>query len=219
MTDETGKETEAEQAVDEQGAEQTDPLAELQNENAKLKDQLLRSLAEMENLRKRTSKELREARDYAVAGFARDILTVGDNLRRALDAVDAEARAAADANFAGLLDGVEMTEREMLKLMEKHGVTKIDPAGERFDPNLHQAMFEVPNPDVPSGTVVEVVQVGYVIGERMLRPAMVGVAKGGPKVPKPEVAAEPAAAPEAETTPDEPPAPPRHPGSTVDKTA
>ncbi len=193
-------------------------LGGLQEENARLKDQLLRTLADMEDLRKRTSKELREARDYAVAGFARDILTVGDNLRRALDAVDAEARAEAGASLSGLLDGVEMTEREMLNLMDKHGVKKIDPSGERFDPNFHQAMFEVPNPDVPSGTVVEVVQTGYVIGERMLRPAMVGVAKGGPKVPKPEAAAEPAA-PETEMTPEDPPVPPQHPGSTVDKTA
>ncbi len=215
MSDETGKETETEQQFAEEAAEPVDPIAELRDDNARLKDQLLRSLAEMENLRKRTSKELREARDYAVAGFARDILTVGDNLRRALDAVDDEARASADASLTGLLDGVEMTEREMLKLMEKHGVKKVDPAGERFDPNVHQAMFEVPNPDVPSGTVVDVVQIGYVIGDRMLRPAMVGVAKGGPKVPKPEAAAEP----EAEPKPEDQPVPPQHPGSTVDKTA
>jgi len=158
-----------------------DPTAALAAENAGLKDQILRTLAEMENLRRRTEREVQDAKRYAVAGFARDALTVGDNLRRALEAVPAETRAAADAIVAALLDGVEMTERELLKALEKHGVRRIDPTGERFDPNLHQAMFEIPNPAVPSGTVVQVLQAGYVIGDRVLRPALVGVAKGGPK--------------------------------------
>ena len=158
-----------------------DPTASLAAENAALKDQILRTLAEMENLRRRTEREVQDAKRYAVASFARDALTVGDNLRRALEAVPAETRAAADAVVAALLDGVEMTERELLKALEKHGVRRIDPTGERFDPNLHQAMFEIPNPAVPSGTVVQVLQSGYVIGDRVLRPALVGVAKGGPK--------------------------------------
>ena len=194
-----------------------DPVAALQEDNARLKDQLLRALAEMENLRKRTGKELRDARDYAVSSFARDMLTVGDNLRRALDAVDDDARQAADAALSGLLEGVEMTEREMLKLMEKHGVKKLTPEGERFDPNLHQAMFEVPNTEVPNGTVVQVVQAGYVIGDRMLRPAMVGVSKGGPKVAKPAPEAAPAESSADNADHDDPTVP--RPGSTVDKTA
>ncbi|MBB4305616.1 molecular chaperone GrpE [Rhodobium orientis] len=231
MSDETGKTPETEAADDtamQPEADAADPAAALSEENAKLKDQLLRTLAEMENLRKRTGKELRDARDYAASSFARDMLTVSDNLRRALDAVGDEARAGADAALTGLLDGVEMTEREMLKTLEKHGVKKLDPAGEKFDPNLHQAMFEVPNPQVPSGTVVQVVQSGYVIGERVLRPAMVGVAKGGPKAPKPEATEAPAEAsteaandagvPES-GEPNEGPRPAGGPGATVDKTA
>lgn len=166
-------------------------MAALKAEAEGLRDQLLRTLAEMENLRRRTEREVQDANRYAAAGFARDVLSVGDNLRRAIEAVPAEARAAADAVTTALLDGVEMTERELLKVLEKHGVRRIDPTGQRFDPNLHQAMFEVPSPDVVSGTVVQVLQPGYVIGERMLRPALVGVAKGGPKeTPKPAEAAE-----------------------------
>lgn len=164
----------------------TDPAALLEAENAKLKDQLLRTLAEMENLRRRTDKQVKDASQYAISNFARDVLTVGDNLRRAIETVSEEARAAADPALTGLLDGVEMTERDMLKVMEKNGIGRIDPAGERFDPNMHQAMFEVPDPTVTSGTVVQVMQAGYKIGDRVLRPALVGVAKGGPKPVKVE---------------------------------
>ncbi len=142
---------------------------------------MLRTLAEMENLRRRTEREIADTRTYAVAGFARDMLTVSDNLARALAAIPEEARAGADETTKALMDGVGMTERELLKALEKHGVRKIDPTGERFDPNFHQAIFEVPNPEVPAGTVVQVVQAGYVIGDRVLRPAMVGVGRGGPK--------------------------------------
>ncbi|SON58348.1 HSP-70 cofactor [Hartmannibacter diazotrophicus] len=148
---------------------------------AEMKEQLLRTLADMENLRRRTEREVKDARQYAVANFARDMLQVGDNLRRALDALPAEARAAADSALIALLEGVEMTERGMLSALEQHGVRKVSPLGEKFDPNFHQAMFEVPNPEVASGTVVQVVQDGYKIGDRVLRPAMVGVARGGPK--------------------------------------
>ena len=157
-------------------------LAKLQAERDDLKDKLLRTLAEMENLRRRTARDVQDARTYAVTNFARDMLGVSDNLRRALEAIPAEAKAAADAGLKALAEGVEMTERSMLAALERHGVRKLEPVGEKFDPNFHQAMFEVPNPEVPNNTVVQVVQDGYVIGERVLRPAMVGVAKGGPKI-------------------------------------
>ncbi|WP_181700455.1 nucleotide exchange factor GrpE [Chthonobacter albigriseus] len=156
-------------------------LLALETQVAELKDQLLRTLAEMENLRRRTEREIADTRAYAVTGFARDVVSVGDNLARALSAVPADVREGASPAIVALLDGVEMTERELLKALEKQGVRKIDPTGEKFDPNFHQAMFEVPNPDVPSGTVVQVVQAGFVIGDRVLRPALVGVGRGGPK--------------------------------------
>ena len=168
-----------------------DAVARLQAENAELKDRTLRTLAEMENLRRRTEREVKDASQYAIAGFARDMLTVGDNLRRAIEALGPAARESADPSLRTLLDGVEMTEREMLKTLEKHGVRRLSPQGERFDPNLHQAMFEAPDPSVPSGTVVQVVQDGYVIGDRVLRPALVGVAKGGPRAAKDQAAAAP----------------------------
>ena len=154
-----------------------------------MKDRLLRTLAEMENLRRRTEKEVADARTYGVTSFARDILAVADNMERALKALDDEIRAKADAGVKALLDGVELTERELIKVMEKHGVRRLEPAGQKFDPNLHQAMLEVPDPSVPSGTVVQVMQPGYTIGDRVLRPALVGVAKGGPKAPPGEAPA------------------------------
>jgi molecular chaperone GrpE len=160
---------------------QPDPTAALESEKAELKDRLLRTLADMENLRRRTDREIADARAYGIAGFARDMLTVADNFQRATDAVSAEAREAADPVFKALIEGIELTERDMLKALERHGVKRLDPQGQKFDPNLHQAMFEVPDPSVPNGTVVQVVQTGYSIGDRVLRPALVGVAKGGPK--------------------------------------
>jgi len=153
----------------------------LQKESAEARDRMLRTLAEMENLRKRTTKEVADARLYGITGFARDVLDIADNLQRALDAVPAEARANADPGLTALIEGVELTERSLLNALEKHGVKKFDPMGQKFDPNFQQAMFEVPDPSVPSGTVVQVVQAGYTIGERVLRPALVGVAKGGAK--------------------------------------
>ncbi len=156
-------------------------LAAAEAEKAEMKDKLLRTLADMENLRRRTEKEVADARAYAVTAFARDMLTVADNIHRALEAVPAESRDAMDGALKSLLEGIELTERDLMKTMERHGVRKLAPQGEKFDPNLHQAMFEVPDPSVPSGQVVQVMQDGYVIGERVLRPAMVGVAKGGPK--------------------------------------
>jgi molecular chaperone GrpE len=158
-----------------------DPIAVLEAEKAELKDKLLRSLAEMENLRRRVEKDLADARTYGVTRFARDMLDVADNLRRAIETFPADQKAAAEGALKSLIEGVELTERDLLKKMETHGVRKIEPEGQKFDPNLHQAMFEVPDETKPSGTVTTVVQSGYVIGERVLRPAMVGVSRGGPK--------------------------------------
>jgi molecular chaperone GrpE len=162
-------------------AQENDPIDALKAENADLRDRFLRLAAEMDNLRRRTDREIKDAKSYAVTGFARDMLSVSDNLRRAIETLPDEARAGADATVTALIEGVEMTERGMLATLERHGVRKIEAEGQKFDPNFHQAMFEVPNPNVPNNTVVQVVQAGYAIGERVLRPAMVGVAKGGPK--------------------------------------
>jgi molecular chaperone GrpE len=148
---------------------------------ADARDKMLRTLAEMENLRKRTSREVADARVYGITGFARDVLDIADNLQRALDAVPAEAKAAADPGLKALIEGVELTERSLLNTLEKNGVKKFDPSGEKFDPNFQQAMYEVPDSSVPSGTVVQVVQAGYMIGDRVLRPALVAVSKGGAK--------------------------------------
>ncbi|HUI96638.1 MAG TPA: nucleotide exchange factor GrpE [Xanthobacteraceae bacterium] len=158
-----------------------DRTAALAKEAAELKDRLLRTLAEMENLRRRTDREMADTRQYAVASFARDLLAVADNMERALNTLSADFRDRADPVVKSHIEGVELTERELIKAMEKHGIKKFDPQGQKFDPNLHQAMMQVPNPSVPDGTVVQVMAPGYMIGERVLRPALVGVAKGGPK--------------------------------------
>jgi molecular chaperone GrpE len=154
----------------------------LTKEAAEARDKMLRTLAEMENLRKRTSREVADARIYGITGFARDILDIADNLQRALDAVPAEMKATADPALKAFIEGVELTERSLLNTLEKNGVKKFDPSGEKFNPNFQQAMYEVPDTSVPSGTVVQVVQAGFMIGERVLRPALVGVSKGGAKV-------------------------------------
>lgn len=169
-------EDDAENAVD----ETANRILALEADNKELKDQVLRVAAEMENLRKRTQRDVQDARTYAVTNFARDMLSVSDNLRRAIETIPADALET-DASLKSLAEGVEMTERAMLQALERHGVTKLEPEGQKFDPNFHQAMFEVPNPDLPNNTVVQVVQAGYAIGDRVLRPAMVGVSKGGPK--------------------------------------
>jgi molecular chaperone GrpE len=153
----------------------------VKREAEEMRDKMLRTLAEMENLRKRTSREVADARTYGITGFARDVLEIADNLQRALDAVPGEAKAAADPGLMALIEGVELTERSLLNALEKHGVKRLDPSGGRFDPNFHQAMYEVSDPSVPAGTVVEVVQAGYTIGDRVLRPALVAVSKGGAK--------------------------------------
>lgn len=156
-----------------------------------LRDKYLRAVAETENIRKRAERDVADARAYGIAVFARDVLAVADNLARATESLDPEARAAADGTFKALLDGVELTRRELHKILEKHGVRRIEPLGEKFDPNFHQAMFEIPTPELAAGTVAQVMQPGYAIGERVLRPALVAVAKGGTKAPpKDRVAAE-----------------------------
>jgi molecular chaperone GrpE len=157
------------------------PPNDATRETAALKDKLLRALAEMENLRRRTEREIADARLYGITSFARDILTVADNMHRALHALDEELREKADSGIKALLDGVELTERELMNVLEKHGVKKLDPAGQKFDPNLHQAMYEVADSSIPAGFVAQVIQAGYVIGDRVLRPALVAVAKSGPK--------------------------------------
>jgi molecular chaperone GrpE len=167
--------------------EQPDPLAEARREAGEFKDKLLRTLAEMENLRKRTTREVADARLYGVASFARDVLAVADNMHRALEAIGPELREQGDAKVTALIEGVELTERELLKALEKNGVKKFSPAGEKFDPNLHQAMYELEAQDVPPGHVAQVMQAGYMLGDRVLRPAMVGVAKASPK-PRPAAA-------------------------------
>src|SRR6266568_4510653 len=149
-------------------------LALVETELADTKDRLLRALAETENVRRRAQREREDTQKYAVSGFARDLLSTADNLRRALDSVpEAEIK---DARTRNLLDGVAATERELLSVFERHAIRRIDPKGERFDHNFHQAVFEAERPDAPAGTVVEVLQLGYVLNERLLRPAMVGVA-------------------------------------------
>jgi molecular chaperone GrpE len=158
------------------------PSTALEREHAEMRDRLLRTLAEMENLRKRTEREVADSRLYGVTSFARDMLGVADNMRRALDALPAEARGSAQAGLKALVEGVELTERELIKALEKNGVRQFTPQGEKFDPNVHQAMFEVPDASVPAGSIVQVVQPGYMIGERVLRPALVGISKGGPRV-------------------------------------
>lgn len=156
-------------------------LERFQQENDELKDKALRAVAEMENLRRRTQREVADAKTYAVSKFAREMLEVTDNLQRAISAVPQEKRESGSDEFKALIEGVEMTEREMLRVMEMNGVKRLNPKGEKFDPNFHQAMFEMTNPDLPNNSVAEVVQEGYSIGERVLRPALVGVARGGPK--------------------------------------
>jgi molecular chaperone GrpE len=157
-----------------------DIIAALRVEVADLKDKVLRAHAEVENMRKRTEREKEETAKYAVTLLAKDIVTVGDNFQRAIDAVPPGA-IEQDAALKSFLEGVTMTERELLNVLERYGIKKFAPQDEPFNPHLHQAVMEVQRPDVPAGTVVQVFQAGYTIGDRVLRPAMVSVAKGGPK--------------------------------------
>ncbi len=165
-------------------------VARLEGEKADLTDRLVRVAADLDNFRKRSEREIADARKYAVTKFAADMLTVADNLARALENVTEEAKA--EPAVASLVEGVEMTAREMERLLGRHGVEVIAAMGERFDPHRHQAVFEVPDASVPAGTVVQVMQPGYMIGDRVLRAAMVGVSKGGPKAAAPAAETEPA---------------------------
>jgi molecular chaperone GrpE len=187
QTNEQGAQTDGAQvaANDDMGegvAEIREPAPSAE-EMAEMKDRLLRTLAEMENLRARTAREIEDVRKYAITGFARDVLEVADNLGRALASVPAGAREGDEA-VRNLMLGVEMTERSLQGVMEKQRVRRVAPQkGDRFDPNLHQAMFEVPTAELPPGTVAEVMQAGYVLADRLLRPALVGVAKSAGPAP------------------------------------
>lgn len=156
-------------------------IEKLNAENVEMKDRVLRTLAEMENLRRRTEREVADAKAYGVTNLARDMLGFADNLRRAIESVPAGAREG-EQMLKALVEGLEVTERDFLSRLARYGVTKLEPQGQRFDPNMHEALFEIPDPSVPAGTVLQVVEAGYSIGERCLRPAKVGVARGGPKV-------------------------------------
>lgn len=156
-----------------------DIVAAKDAEIAELKDKLLRAMADVENMRRRTEREKQDAHTYAVTKFARDMLGVADNLRRAIESIPAAARENPDVK--NVLPGIELTESELLNTLEKYQIRKIDPKGEKFDPNLHQAMYEIEDPTVEPGTVLQVTQAGFVIADRLLRPAMVGVSKGGQK--------------------------------------
>lgn len=158
------------------GADGVAVIERLNSENAGLKDRLLRALADVENMRRRSEREAAEARTYAVTAFARDLLPVADNLSRALDSLPPESTAT--GAFRTFVEGIELTARELQAVLGRHGVKKMEPAGEKFDPNFQQAMFETPHETLPAGTVTEVVQSGWKIGERVLRPALVGVSKG-----------------------------------------
>ncbi|MCC2099091.1 MAG: nucleotide exchange factor GrpE [Hyphomicrobiales bacterium] len=155
-------------------------LEKLNAENTELKDRTLRTLAEMENLRRRTEREVADSKIYGVTNFARDMLGFADNLRRAIDNIPEEVRSV-DGPMKAFLEGIEVTERDLQSRLKRQGIVRLEPQGQKFDPNMHEALFEVPDPSVPSGTVVQVVEDGYSIGERCLRPAKVGVARGGPK--------------------------------------
>lgn len=193
----------------------TEQLARAETEIAKLKDDYLRALAETENVRRRGTRDREEASQYAVAGFARDMLAVADNLHRALQSVGSEARAA-DPALDALMSGVEMTERELLAALERHGVKRMEVEGQPFDPHVHEAMFEIPNAEVPNGTILQVMSPGYLLNERILRPARVGVSRGGPKLTAPPRAAEAQASARASTDAYE--RPPEPAGGHVDET-
>ncbi len=217
---EAATKAEAETAAEAEADAPADPTTVLEAEVASLKDQLLRALAETENLRRRSRRERDDALKYAAVPFMRDLVGATDNLRRAMDSVSPEALEA-DEHLKTLMAGLEMTETELATVFERHHIVKIDPMGERLDPHSHEAMFEVPDPETPSGTVVQVVQAGYRLHDRLLRPAQVGVAKGGPAA-EPQASQQEASPPRPDPQPeansagndDETP-----PGSTVDTSA
>jgi molecular chaperone GrpE len=175
-------ETEADEIREESGSGEAPSMLDdldrqtvLEAQVADLTDRLMRAAAETENVRKRAEREREETRKYAMTKFAEDMLGVADNMARALAAVDDKLRQ--DESLKGLIEGVDLTAKELASVLERHGITQIEPEGEKFDPNLHQAMFEVEDAEAEPGTVVQVLRTGYTIGDRLLRPAMVGVAK------------------------------------------
>lgn len=186
--DQTAEQTPAAEAAEQaapaaEAAAVADPaarIAELEAEVAKLKNDVLYAKADTENTRRRLEQQAEDRGKYAVTNIAKDVLSVADNLRRALDSVPPAAREA-DESLAALVTGVEMTERELLNAFERYGIKPVVAQGERFDPNFHQAMMEIEDASQIEGTVVMVMQAGYTLHDRLLRPAMVGVAKGGPK--------------------------------------
>lgn len=168
------------QPANDTGLGEGDEIAVLKAENAELKDRLLRALADTENTRRRAERERLDASQYAITKFARDILAVADNFARAIDACPADARESASPQVKAVIEGVEATERQLLATLESHGVKPIDTSDGKFDPNFHQAIAEVAGEGKPPGTIMNVVQTGYVIGDRLLRPAMVTVARREP---------------------------------------
>jgi molecular chaperone GrpE len=191
------------EAVGEQDDKATEQEPDLREELGKVREQMFRIAAEAENTRKRAAREVADARKYAVTSLARDLLDVADNLSRALTAIPPEARDHASEALGGLISGVELTDKTLHTALDRHGVRKIDPKGEKFNPNHHQAVAQIPS-DKPAGEVVEVIQPGYLLGERTLRAAMVAVSSGQPAVPVEQEAASESGA---------------KPGSTIDTTA
>ena len=178
LDDPEAEEDEAEITAEEAEADEQDAL---RGEVADLKDRLLRSLADAENIRKRADRDRRDAEVYGATRLARDLLSVHDNFARALENVSDDLREAAP----GLIEGIELSQRDLLSAFEKHKITRLTPEiGERFDPKLHQAMFEAPVPGTKAGDIIQVMNTGFMIGDRLLRPAQVGVSAGGPAVPE-----------------------------------
>lgn len=186
-TAEAGSAKESASGRDSGGA---DEAGQLKAEVAELKDRLLRTHAEMDNVRKRLEREKTDQAKFAITKFARDVLSIGDNVQRAIDAVP-QRSLEDDPALKSFFEGVTMIERELVSVLGKHGIKRLDPKGEPFDPNFHQAVVEVPSSDVPAGRVTQVFQSGYMIEDRVLRPAMVAVSKGGPKVQAPADAVTP----------------------------
>jgi molecular chaperone GrpE len=175
-----GTATSAEEAAPGDAAATAQRLAEAEAEIARLKDEYLRALAEMENVRRRAARDREEANQYAISSFARDMLSVADNLQRALGSVDEDARKQ-DPALDALMSGVELTEKELQTVLDRHGIKRILAIGQPFDPHVHEALYEIPDENVPHGTILQEVQSGYTIHDRTLRPARVGIARGGPK--------------------------------------
>jgi molecular chaperone GrpE len=177
MSDHQDYVPEEQRPANDSDAPEGDELSVLKAENAELKDRLLRALADTENTRRRAERDRQDASQYAVTGFARDILAVADNFARAIEACPKEAREDASPQVKSVIEGVEATERQLLATLERHGVKQVDTSDGKFDPHFHQAIAEVPAEGRPPGTIVNVIQTGYVIGDRLLRPAMVTVAR------------------------------------------